>query len=102
MIYGLSTTECANFGTFFYVFLAVHLSIILAIDQLEAQIRFIISLLHSSTRICALSWSVAEINLGTCFVPIVEIGGCGAHLAKPDGVFFYLPHSVPDKLKRSG
>jgi len=28
-------------------------------------------------------------NLRTYFVLIVEINGCGAHLAKPDGVFFF-------------
>ena len=97
MIDGLSTSECVNLGIFFYVFLTVLLSVILAIDQLNAQIRFIIN--FYKTRLCALNWSSAEINLGTYFVPIVEISGCGAHLAKPDGVFFYLPHAIPDKLR---
>jgi hypothetical protein len=41
-------------------------------------------------------------NLRAYFVLIVETSGCGAHLAKPDGVFFlYLPRAIPDKLTRS-
>jgi hypothetical protein len=40
-------------------------------------------------------------NLRTYFILIAEISGCGVHLAKPDGVFFHLPHAIPDKLKKS-
>jgi len=40
-------------------------------------------------------------NLRTYLVLTAEISGCVVHLAKPDGVFFHLPHAIPDKLTRS-
>jgi len=61
--------------------------------------RYIINLFKKI--ICALSCSIAKINVGIYFVPAVEISVCSAHLAKPDGVFLYLPRAISDELTRT-